>query len=358
MRKFPCPAEGRSFLAETIFSTLHILRCAAILKDASPMLMVLTSSNQFGRTVRKRISQMSLHSHSPTSSTAAALDHLALMGATPPIDEIDHRDIPSDDEVDLSMTCLFETMIGLMSGSQLEDELEELLWSLTNIFHRRHIQLKKRHDDNDGELREMLNAQDGSEVKSVELERLQAKAAKLWDHLSSFEAMRDKAAQHFSAHTGSTWLPRSGSRVSHRALTASVIDSKSYLMAKRRKETETLCPEGTRIAFAGGDYEDHQAIWSALDAAFAKYPDMILLHGGTPRGAEHIAAKWAESRNVTQVVFKPDWNADKRAAPFKRNDKLLATMPQGLIATPGSGVTENLVDKARELGIRTMRLGA
>lgn len=127
-------------------------------------------------------------------------------------------------------------------------------------------------------------------------------------------------------------------------------------MAKRRKENETLCPEGTRIAFSGGDYQDINAIWSALDASHAKYADMILLHGGG-NGAELIAAKWADARNITQIVFKPDWKANGRSAPFKRNDKLLATVPQGLIATPGTGITENLVDKARKLGIRVMRLG-
>jgi hypothetical protein len=37
-----------------------------------------------------------------------------------------------------------------------------------------------------------------------------------------------------------------------------------------------------------------------------KYPDMVLLHGGTPKGDEMIAARWADTRGVTQVVFKPD----------------------------------------------------
>ena len=244
----------------------------------------------------------------------------------------------------------------MMTHTQLEDDLEEVLWALTNVFHRRMTHLKKRHDDNDGELKQMLEAQDGSEVKSVELERLQSKASKLWDHSSAFEAMRDLATQHFAAHTGSSWIPRTGSRVSNRGLTASVIDSRSYLMAKRRKENETLCPEGTRIAFSGGDYQDVDAIWSSLDAAHTKYSDMILLHGGG-NGAELIAAKWADARNITQIVFKPDWKSNGRSAPFKRNDKLLATVPQGLIATPGTGITENLVDKARKLGIKIKRLG-
>lgn len=37
---------------------------------------------------------------------------------------------------------------------------------------------------------------------------------------------------------------------------------------------------------------------------------------------------------------------------------MLKTMPQGLIATPGSGITENIVDQGRKLGIRIKRIGA
>ena len=35
---------------------------------------------------------------------------------------------------------------------------------------------------------------------------------------------------------------------------------------------------------------------------------------------------------------------------FRRNDELLALLPKGVIAFPGSGITGNLVDKARSLG--------
>lgn len=44
-------------------------------------------------------------------------------------------------------------------------------------------------------------------------------------------------------------------------------------------------------------------------------------------------------------------------APFKRNDQLLEAMPKGLIACPGTGI-ENLVDKAKRLGIPVKRLGS
>jgi YspA, cpYpsA-related SLOG family len=81
---------------------------------------------------------------------------------------------------------------------------------------------------------------------------------------------------------------------------------------------------------------------------------MVLLHGGTPRGAERIAACWADNRKVTQITFKPDWDRDGKAAPFKRNDALLAEVPQVVIVFPGAGITDNLADKAKRLGIRIL----
>lgn len=292
-----------------------------------------------------------------SSQTAAIIEQLATYGAKPSVDDVDHRLMPEDELIEHSIQTLFIATQELFTGSQLEDDVEEILWSITNIFHRRMTSVRKRVDDLDIELKEQLKNQDGSEIKGVELERIQDRSAKLWEQHSTYELMRDIASQHFAVETGSAWLPRTGSKISNRNLTASVIDGKSYLMAKRRKESETLCPEGTRIAFGGGDYNDHKTIWGVLDATLAKYPDMILLHGGNKSGAEKIAAKWADSRNVTQVVFKPNWKADgTRSAPFKRNDKLLETMPQGLIVTPGSGIIENLADKAKGLGIKIKRI--
>jgi hypothetical protein len=123
-------------------------------------------------------------------------------------------------------------------------------------------------------------------------------------------------------------------------------------LSKRRAEIEPLLPAGPKIAFTGGlDFNDHRVIWDRLDKALAKHPDMVLLHGGSPRGAERIAACWAENRKVPQIVFKPDWARHAKAAPFKRNDQMLEAVPIGVVASPGSGISDNLADKARELGI-------
>ena len=54
-------------------------------------------------------------------------------------------------------------------------------------------------------------------------------------------------------------------------------------------------------------------------------------------------------------VFKPDWNRDRNAAPFKRNDRMLEALPIGVVVFPGSGIAANLADKAKKLGIPTWR---
>jgi hypothetical protein len=135
------------------------------------------------------------------------------------------------------------------------------------------------------------------------------------------------------------WRPRSGSIVNHRALSSALIDSWEFIAAKRRAENEVLVPAGPKIAFTGGiEFNDHRLIWGRLDKVHAKHPDMVLMHGGSPKGAERIAARWADHRKVTQIVSRPDWTKHAKAAPFKRNDAMLEAMPIGVMVCPGTGV--------------------
>nr|MBW0150804.1 DUF2493 domain-containing protein [Phenylobacterium sp.] len=194
--------------------------------------------------------------------------------------------------------------------------------------------------------------QDGSEVKSVDLERLIAEGLTLIERRNAFEFMRDQAADQFETHLRTAWRPRTGSMVNRKALTSAMIDSRDFIAARKRAENEVMLPAGAKVAFTGGtEFNDHQAIWAALDRVWAKHSDMVLLHGGSPRGAERIAACWAGNRKVAQVAFKPDWTRHAKAAPFKRNDQLLEVLPIGVVVFPGSGISDNLADKARKMGI-------
>jgi hypothetical protein len=287
-----------------------------------------------------------------SSPTAHLLQELTLYGHRPGQDEPDPRPLPEPEAARGQLQTVVETLDAMLSGTRLEDDLADLLWSFVNLFHRKIDRVEAELDRNEQAQRRGQAEQDGSEVKSVELERLIDQGLSLIERRNAFEFFRDHAAELFETATGTNWRPRAGSMVNHRALTASMIDSREFLAARRRADTEVLAPAGTRIAFTGGtDYNDHQRIWDALDKVRAKHPDMVLLHGGSPRGAERIAACWADNRKVAQVVFKPDWTRHRNAAPFKRNDRMLEALPIGVLVFPGSGISANLADKARKLGI-------
>ena len=295
----------------------------------------------------------------PSSSpTAYLLDALQLHGYRPFQDEPDPRPMPEPHTAQGALYDAFDALVAMLADTRLEDDLPDLLWSVVNVFHRRIDRIGRDLDDNEQAQRRSQSEQDGSEVKSVELEGLIAQGLSLVERRNAFEFLRDHAAELFEVHTGSAWRPRSGSMVNHRALTAAMIDSRDFLNAKRRAETEVLLPPGPRVAFTGGpECNDHQLIWAALDKVHAKHPSMVLLHGGGVKGAERIAACWADARKVPQIAFKPDWSRHKNAAPFKRNDQLLEAMPIGVVAFPGSGICANLADKARKMGIPVWRFG-
>jgi hypothetical protein len=118
-----------------------------------------------------------------------------------------------------------------------------------------------------------------------------------------------------------------------------------------------LLPAGPKIAFSGGDFNDHRLIWAKLDQVHAKHPDMVLMHGGRRRAPRKDRLPLGRHRKVPQVAFKPDWTKHAKAAPFKRNDQMLDVLPIGVIIFPGTGIQDNLADKARKLGIPVYRFG-
>ncbi len=289
------------------------------------------------------------HSSSPIDHV---LTELQLYGYRPFQDEPDPRPLPQAQTIAGAVADIFDALIVTLGDTRLEPDLEELLWSTVNLFHRAVARVERELDDNEQAQRRGQKEQDGSEIRSVELERLTVEGMTLIERRNSFEFFRDCAAEQFERQIGSSWRPRGGSMVNHRALTSAMIDSRDFLAAKRREETEVLLPAGPKVAFTGGlDFNDVSAIWDRLDKVHAKHPDMVLLHGGSPKGAERIAARWADNRKVPQIAFKPDWTKYAKAAPFKRNDQMLDVLPIGVIVFPGSGISANLADKARKLGI-------
>ena len=296
--------------------------------------------------------------HSEHSATAAICENAQLYGATPERGEFDPRDIwDRDDAIDAVSEAFRILAEGVgPDGTQLADERESLLWGFVNTFDAQVRRLDRSVDRLSPELRDLQTSQDGSEVKSRELELVTDRAQNLGDRRDAFETMPDAVAGAYRTETGDTWRPRHGSNTSQtKQLTSAAIDARDFMRARKDRQTRAHLPEGTLVAITGGkDVSDPSAVIRKLDQAKAKYDGLILVHGGGP-GVERIAASWAEQNGVHQVVCKPDWNAHGRAAPFRRNDELLNLLPKGIIAFPGSGITENLVDKAKKLGIPVQR---
>ena len=295
------------------------------------------------------------HDFEPTHlscATARVIEDLQLYGCQLSHSEIDPRPLPDPDLLANAISDIFDIFAGALRDTSLEPELDDLFWHLADLFHKKAGRVQRQLDDNEDRQKKSQDEQDGSEVRSVELERLINEGHALLESRNTFEHMRDTAGERYEAETGSAWRPRAGSLVNHRHLTATMIESRDFLAARRKAETEPLMPTGPKIAFSGGaDYADTKRIWAVLDKVLAKHPEMVLIHGGAPKGAEKVAARWADHRKVTQIAFKPDWAADGKAAPFKRNDRMLDIVPMGVIVFPGSGITGNLADKAKRLGI-------
>ena len=302
-----------------------------------------------------------IDTHRALSVTATVCEQAALFGATPERDEHDPREVWDRDEAIAASSEAFRIVAEGVApdGFQLADEREHLLWGIVNAFDAQLRRLDRSIDRLTPEMRDLERAQDGTEVKARELELLTDRAQNLGDRRDAFERMRDALAEQYRSVTREVWRPRRGSHTSQTGkLTSAAIDARDFQRARKDRETRAHLPEGTLVAIAGGkQVGDAGVVFARLDRVRAKYPDMVLVHGGGP-GVERLAAQWAEQRGVHQVVCKPDWNAHGRAAPFRRNDELLNLLPKGVIAFPGSGITDNLVEKAVQLGIPVHKVAA
>jgi hypothetical protein len=285
------------------------------------------------------------------SPTATILHELQLYGYRPFQDEPDPRPLPEAHHVTGGLADIFDALAFMLQDTRLEPDLEDLLWGQVNLFHRAAERIERELDDNEQAQKRLQREQDGSEVRSVELERAILEGRTYLERRDAYELMRDTAADLYERHLRSPWRPRTGSMVNRKALTAAMIDSRDMIAARRRAEIEVMLPAGPKVAFTGGASQDVNAIFAALDRVHAKHPDMVLLHGGNPKDAEKIASRWADHRQVPQVAFRPDWSKHAKAAPFKRNDAMLDVLPIGVVVFPGTGIQDNLADKARKLGI-------
>jgi hypothetical protein len=124
------------------------------------------------------------------SQTAWALQELQLYGTRAFQDEIDLRPMPEPERLIDAVSDIFDALVATLGDTRMEPDLEELLWGQVNLFHRAAARTERLLDDNEVAQHRLQREQDGSEVKSTELERLTAEGTSLVERRHCLAAPR------------------------------------------------------------------------------------------------------------------------------------------------------------------------
>ena len=236
------------------------------------------------------IANIDTSEHQDQSATAAICDSAALYGATPERGEFDTREVWDSDDAIAAVAESFRILAHgvTVDGTQLADERESLLWGYVNMLDAQTRRLDRAADKLTPELRDLQREQDGTEIKSLELELITDRARNLTDRRDAFEQMRDTAADAYRVETGEVWRPRRGSHTSQTGkLTSAAIDARDFQRARKDRKTMAHLPQGTLVAIAGGrDVADPAAVIARLEMVRAKYEDMVLVPWRRPRRRE------------------------------------------------------------------------
>jgi hypothetical protein len=112
-----------------------------------------------------------------------------------------------------------------------------------------------------------------------------------------------------------------------------------------------------RVLVCGGrDYDDRERVYFVLDEYHRKHGISVLIHGAA-KGADSLAASWAEARSIPVEAYPAKWKEYGRRAGFLRNTEMLHTgKPDAVIAFPGRKGTKMMCDIAEEAGKKVYRI--
>ena len=74
--------------------------------------------------------------HHASSPTDHVLTELQLYGYRPFEDEPDPRPLPEGNRVAGAIADIFDALISTLEDTRLEPDLDDLIWSTVNLFHR------------------------------------------------------------------------------------------------------------------------------------------------------------------------------------------------------------------------------
>jgi predicted Rossmann-fold nucleotide-binding protein len=106
-----------------------------------------------------------------------------------------------------------------------------------------------------------------------------------------------------------------------------------------------------RILVCGGrHYADAVLVALALDTIQKKYGITTIIHGAAS-GADGLADAWATGHSIPQERHPADWKHHSRMAGLIRNQAMLDTKPDVVVAFPGGSGTADMVRRAKAAGV-------
>lgn len=259
-------------------------------------------------------------------------------------------DMPDPAQAEHCIEQMVAHLFDLMNDTRMAPIAQRLAWGIVNSFHVVAGQLERQEDDAAKALGEIARITDPSEVHASQVEDAQRLCQSLGEARAAVECMRDHAGRVYRCETGFTFSPLKGSRVS-KSLTASQIDARDFLAARAKNRREQLSPSGPIVVVSGGqDWDEHETLWARLDVLKARVTAMTLATTAQGKGVDAIAAAWAAARGVPLIAFRLN-RSFGNAAPFKRNQMLVALDPVEAIIGEGSGVQANLAERMRGAGV-------
>ena len=111
---------------------------------------------------------------------------------------------------------------------------------------------------------------------------------------------------------------------------------------------------GTKIDPTGMHIPDDEALdflFNTLEDYYLKYPNLTIIQGGA-KGADSLAKRWAEHRNVPCITFAAEWARYGISAGTIRNAKMLEeSKPDLVVAFKGKAGTKDMISRAIKKGV-------
>ena len=119
------------------------------------------------------------------------------------------------------------------------------------------------------------------------------------------------------------------------------------------------------IACGGRDYTgvyNKMRVNKALNLLHAQKGIEVLIHGAA-RGADTLAAEWAEVRGIETEAFPAEWHLYGKSAGYLRNKAMLIRLMDteflgreiGVVAFPGGAGTANMIQQTEAAGLLVWR---